>query len=83
MNTKTQSRKVIDPFFIYLNWRKSIENPRISFLKDRKDSVQVNTTTGPYKNVYSQQVFEKNKVYVWQIKIDCGTYIKVGIIKES
>lgn len=80
-STKQTIRHTIDPYFIYLNWRKDIVNPRVDFVKDRKDSVVINTTIGPYKNVYSEQVFEKNKVYVWQVKINSGTYFKVGVLK--
>ncbi len=81
--TKTTTRNTIDPDFIYLNWRKDNPNPKINFLKDRKDSVCVTNTVGPYKNVYSEQVFQKNNVYVWQIKINSGTYFKIGVMKES
>ena len=80
-STKQTIRHTIDPNFIYLNWRKDIVNPRVDFVKDRKDSVVINTTIGPYKNVYSEQVFEKNKVYVWQVKINSGTYFKIGVLK--
>lgn len=51
--TKQSVRHTIDPHFIYLNWRKDIANPRVDFIKDRKDSVLIKTTIGPYKNVYS------------------------------
>ena len=53
MTTKIQQSSVIDPSFIYLNWRKDIANPKIHFLKDTKDSVTVQSTVGPYKNTYS------------------------------
>lgn len=81
--TKQPIHHTIDPYFIYLNWRKDIKNPRIDFVKDRKDSITINSTIGPYKNVYSEQVFEKNNIYVWQVKINSGNYFKIGIIKEK
>lgn len=77
----TSTRHTIDPYFIYLNWRKDIQNPRINFIKDKKDSVSVNTTVGPYKNVYSEQIFDKNNIYTWQVKINSGTYFKIGVLK--
>ncbi len=77
------TRRTIDSNFIYLNWRKDNQNPRLQFHKDSKDSVSVKSTIGPYKNAYSEQVFEKNQVYVWQVKINCGTYFKIGVLKES
>lgn len=80
-STKQNTRHTINPYFIYLNWRKDITNPRIDFIKDRKDSVTIKSTVGPYKNVYSEQVLDKNKIYVWQIKINNGTYFKVGVMK--
>jgi hypothetical protein len=55
MSKKTH--RIIDPEFIYLNWRKDNQNPRLNFLKDHKDSVAVKSTIGPYKNVYSEQIF--------------------------
>ena len=79
----SKTRQTIDPYFIYLNWRKPTTNPRIEFHNDRKDSVSINSTVGPYKNVFSEQVFEKNNVYVWQVKINSGNYFKIGVIKES
>lgn len=82
-STKQHIRHTIDPDFVYLNWRKDNTNPRIDFIKDRKDSVLIKSTIGPYKNVYSEQIFEKNQIYVWQVKINSGTYFKIGIIKEK
>lgn len=56
--TKIKStRHVIDPHFIYLNWRKNNTNPKINFHRDRKDSVSITSTIGTYKNIYSEQVF--------------------------
>ena len=77
------TRRTIDHDFIYLNWRKENQNTRVHFLKDNKDSVSIKSTIGPYKNIYSEQVFQKNNVYVWQVKINCGTYFKIGVLKES
>lgn len=78
----SKPRQTIDPHFIYLSWRKPT-NPRIEFQNDHKDSVSIKSTIGPYKNVFSEQVFEKNNVYVWQVKINSGTYFKIGVMKES
>ncbi len=55
--TKKPSHHTIDQNFVYLNWRKDNANPKINFLYDRKDAVSITSTIGPYKNVYSEQVF--------------------------
>lgn len=60
---------MIDKNFVYLSWRQDNLKNRIAFKNDKKASVQTLTTIGPYKNVYSTQVFEKNNVYLWEIKI--------------
>lgn len=43
----------IDPNFVYLNWRRTIVNNRINYVNDVKDSIVINSSVGPYKNVYS------------------------------
>jgi len=55
--TSTTCRNTIDPHFVYLNWRKDNTNPRINFIQDTKDTVTIKSTVGPYKNVFSDQVF--------------------------
>lgn len=75
--------QTIDPYFVYLNWRKEIPNKRIKYENDNLDSVTTLSSTGPYKNVYSEEVFEKNRVYTWQIKIMKGSYFKIGVMKET
>ena len=46
--------QTIDPYFVYLNWRKENPNKRVNYENDSYDTVTTLSSTGPYKNVYAE-----------------------------
>ena len=73
----------MDKHFVYLNWKTNGANPSLKFFDDQYSTVEVTTSTGPYKNLYADIVIQKGDIYYWEIKIVRGTNFKIGVFKES
>jgi hypothetical protein len=67
--------------FIYLGWNTADSSKSVIYKGDNCDTVEVTTSVGPYKNVFSNFILDKNECYYWEVRIIKGTLFKIGSLR--